>query len=267
MILRLSVFFGLTLGTISGTKAMAAREVTFEANGYSEDHTTFFNVATSSDVILARSLISNINTFYVVPPGHLITFFASGAVHGAYDSFQATLRDSDTIWTLEVTSVSNCSKGPSSDGPWTPIKVGDKLKTCEWYKCDEMNCSSLEVVDPCCGNKYKMPHSDTIRLLIPHHVPNDPRFTNETNFRDFANFNYGVLDGTYEYWILTGPTVENPGAAQGGVRTPIAEAVIPQRKRLPNIPTLSEWGLIAMAGLLVTAGAIVIVRRRRRVAA
>ncbi len=32
------------------------------------------------------------------------------------------------------------------------------------------------------------------------------------------------------------------------------------------IPTLSQWGLIAMALLLVTAGAIVIVRRSRRVA-
>ena len=31
-------------------------------------------------------------------------------------------------------------------------------------------------------------------------------------------------------------------------------------------PTLSQWGLIAMALLLVTAGAIVIVRRSRRVA-
>lgn len=31
------------------------------------------------------------------------------------------------------------------------------------------------------------------------------------------------------------------------------------------VPTLSQWGLIAMALLLVTAGAIVIVRRSRRV--
>jgi F0F1-type ATP synthase assembly protein I len=33
-----------------------------------------------------------------------------------------------------------------------------------------------------------------------------------------------------------------------------------------SVPTLSQWGLIAMALLLVTAGAIVIVRRSRRVA-
>jgi hypothetical protein len=35
----------------------------------------------------------------------------------------------------------------------------------------------------------------------------------------------------------------------------------------PPIPTVSQWGLIAMAGLLLTVGAIVIVRHRRRVAA
>ncbi len=34
-----------------------------------------------------------------------------------------------------------------------------------------------------------------------------------------------------------------------------------------DVPTTSQWGLIAMALLLVTAGAIVIVRRRRRIAA
>ncbi len=33
-----------------------------------------------------------------------------------------------------------------------------------------------------------------------------------------------------------------------------------------SVQTLSQWGLIAMALLLVTAGAIVIVRRSRRVA-
>jgi len=33
------------------------------------------------------------------------------------------------------------------------------------------------------------------------------------------------------------------------------------------IPTISEWGLIIMAGVLLTAGVIVIARRRRRVAA
>lgn len=33
-----------------------------------------------------------------------------------------------------------------------------------------------------------------------------------------------------------------------------------------SVPTLSQWGLIVMALLLVTAGAIVIVRRSRRVA-
>ena len=32
------------------------------------------------------------------------------------------------------------------------------------------------------------------------------------------------------------------------------------------IPTLSQWGLIVMALLMVTAGAIVIIRRSRRVA-
>lgn len=33
------------------------------------------------------------------------------------------------------------------------------------------------------------------------------------------------------------------------------------------IPTLSQWGLIAMGVALVTVGAIVIVRRKRRIAA
>ncbi len=37
--------------------------------------------------------------------------------------------------------------------------------------------------------------------------------------------------------------------------------------REPIIPTVSEWGLIVMAVLLLTAGAFVIVQRRRRVAA
>jgi hypothetical protein len=36
---------------------------------------------------------------------------------------------------------------------------------------------------------------------------------------------------------------------------------------LETVPTVSEWGLIIMAGLLLTAGAIVIVRRRKPVAA
>jgi len=36
---------------------------------------------------------------------------------------------------------------------------------------------------------------------------------------------------------------------------------------LEPIPTVSEWGLIIMAGVVLTAGAIVIVRRRRRAAA
>ena len=33
------------------------------------------------------------------------------------------------------------------------------------------------------------------------------------------------------------------------------------------VPTLSQWGLIAMGLALVTVGAIVIVRRKRRIAA
>jgi len=39
------------------------------------------------------------------------------------------------------------------------------------------------------------------------------------------------------------------------------------QKEIEIIPTVTQWGLIAMAGLLVTVGAIVIVRHRRRVAA
>ncbi|MHC4559429.1 MAG: IPTL-CTERM sorting domain-containing protein [Planctomycetota bacterium] len=34
-----------------------------------------------------------------------------------------------------------------------------------------------------------------------------------------------------------------------------------------NVPTLSQWGLIVMGVALVTVGAIVIVRRKRRIAA
>jgi len=34
-----------------------------------------------------------------------------------------------------------------------------------------------------------------------------------------------------------------------------------------TVPTLSQWGLIAMGLALVTIGAIVIVRRKRRIAA
>jgi len=33
-------------------------------------------------------------------------------------------------------------------------------------------------------------------------------------------------------------------------------------ERAPAIPTLSEWGLIAMAALMLSAGGVVIARRR-----
>jgi len=47
----------------------------------------------------------------------------------------------------------------------------------------------------------------------------------------------------------------------------IQTETIHQFQPSPDIPTVSQWGLIVMAALLVSAGAIVIVRRKRRVAA
>lgn len=46
----------------------------------------------------------------------------------------------------------------------------------------------------------------------------------------------------------------------------IQTETIHQFQPSPEVPTVSQWGLIVMAALLVSAGTIVIVRRRRRVA-
>jgi len=47
----------------------------------------------------------------------------------------------------------------------------------------------------------------------------------------------------------------------------IVSNFVQQHEHIQKIPTVSEWGLIIMALLLLTAGAIMIVRRRQRVAA
>ena len=215
-------FYSKDLGSRS-----VQREVIFSAYD-THEFTEFVNYEDSNDVILARSLIEYTNVFYEIPPGEWITFHPDGSYTGStsFDSFQADVEPSQTTITYTVTKVSNMSISIDGGTTWTPIKVGDKLTTCNWYKRDQIICSEIRVTDAN-GNKLGMPHTDTIMLLVPHHVPNDPRFENVNHYKDYADFNYASFDTTSDYCNASGNTTVKE--ANIGLSSQIAEAFIPQR--------------------------------------
>jgi hypothetical protein len=218
--------------------------VTFSAfDNYELGTTIFENSEDSTDVILARSLVGNEDIFCEIPPGEWIEFYPDGSYVGSiqFECFQAEAKHSATTITYTVTKVSNMSSGPTNTGPWNPIKVDDKLTTCTWYKRDQMICSSLEVTDGN-GNTLSMPHTDIIFIIVPHHVPNDPRFENINQYKNYADFNYASFDSTLDYCIATGNTMVKE-AANIGLSTEIAEAIVPQRGE-PAIccdPGMMDW--------------------------
>ena len=65
-----------------------------------------------------------------------------------------------------------------------------------------------------------------------------------------------ILSATAAFWLLV---ALYPAQCVAGEKSVVLSPP-------PDIPTVSEWGLIIMAVLLVTAGAVVIMRRRRAVA-
>jgi len=227
------------MGTVNfHSKDLGSRSVQSEVmfSAYdTPEFTEFVNYEDSNDVILARSLIEYTNVFYEIPSGEWITFHPDGSYTGStsFDSFQADVKLSQTTITYTVTKVSNCSISTDGGTTWTPIKVGDKLKTCNWYKRDQMTCSELWVTDAN-GNKLGMPHTDIIYIIVAHHVPNDPRFENVNGYKDYADFNYAAFDTTSDYCVASGNTLVKTGA-QIGLQSDKAEAFIPQRYGEPDL--------------------------------
>jgi hypothetical protein len=139
------------------------------------------------------------------------------------------------------------------------------------------------------GEAFPPEEDDTAGAPLGQIDVNNVRYAVTNTLRPLEDLNDALLDPnlTPLTWMpLSNCTLNYGGSASYdlGLRAP--EAVIlfafdaagegqtsseiiqfqPQ-EATPIIPTVSEWGLIIMAALLVTAGAVVIVRRRQRVAA
>ena len=74
------------------------------------------------------------------------------------------------------------------------------------------------------------------------------------------------MDISFINWAYFDHTLHTIGWTRGQTTELIMDDVIINAVRLPsNVPTLSEWGLITMAGILGIVGFMVI--RRRKVSA
>jgi len=212
--------------------------VKFYASDSSVDGITeFYNDASSQYFILAHSIVSNTEKFYIVPPGHWINFDGLGNVVGSipFDSFEASLSTSPTIQIWNVTGVKNVKYGKDPTQPWDTfgsyIKVGDKLRTCGYYWLkgygSYLNCTSG-------GGKFTI-YLTGICITTPQHIGNDPIFRNVNHYPNFADCYYGVVEAVNESCIVECDSLVKPDY-QTGYRGSSAEAFVPQSLAGPYPP-------------------------------
>jgi len=93
-------------------------------------------------------------------------------------------------------------------------------------------------------------------ITLPYHPNADLRAADVYRLNEIGEWERITQDKTIDYVnrTISIQTTHFSTYGIGEVRVPI-----------PNIPTVSQWGLIIMAGAVLTVGAIVIVRRKRRV--
>lgn len=219
---------GFTAAMMLATSAVAA-EVTFWGEDFEDEFTLFHNDEASEDVILVRS--RDCNEFFVLPPGETAIVHPTGMVEGSVPmmSFFANLSGSATGVTYEVTQVENVEQSSQSAGPYTPIAVGDVLTSCMYYRRTTMFTSSMTVTDAATGKTLRMRRSNTIRLIVAHHVPWDPQFQNVNGFEDFADFGYASFSIVGDEGTVTDDSAFNPEGAQLAIHGTYGEALVPQR--------------------------------------
>lgn len=207
----------------------AAGEVTFYGEDFADEMTLFHNEPSSEDVVLVRYRDSN--EFYILPPGETAIVHPTGIVEGSVPmvSFFANLAASETGVAYKVTDVTDVDRATASGGPYTPIAVGDVLTSCMYYRRSALYTSEMTVTDVGSGKTLKMPKMTTIAIIVPHHVPWDPRFENVNGVEDFADFGYASFSMVGDEAIVWDDSTFNPDGAQLGIHGSYGEAVVPQR--------------------------------------
>ena len=213
-------------------------DVTFYASDYSDEGITeFYNDVSSQYFILAHSIVSNTETFYIIPPGQWINFDGLGNHQGSipFDSFEALLCPSTTTQIWNVTGVKNVKYGPDPTKPWDTfgnyVVVGNKLITCRFYWLKEwgsyLNCTSgggsfrIYLKGPC--------------MTRPHHIGNDPIFCNVNHYFNFADCYYGVVEADNSSCVIECDSLVKADY-QTGFKGSYGEAFVPQSLAGPYAP-------------------------------
>ncbi len=204
-----------------------------------EGITEFYNDISSEDVILAHSIVENIERIYVIPPGHWIDFFMDGSWTGSwpFDYFDGVLKDSTkTTQRWEVKGAKNVKQGKDPSKDWdnfgSYVKVGDVLTSCTYYWIGDYT-GWLKYSD---GTYTTNLSYSGPTITYPHHIPFDPIFLNINGFSNFADFRYGVVEGGFKLNCVTEGYTDVTSDYQPGYQGSYGEAFIPQRFDEPHPP-------------------------------
>lgn len=219
-------------------------EETKELINYASDDTDlglteFYNDMSSEDVILAHSIVENIERIYVIPPGHWIDFFIDGSSSGSmpFESFDGLLLEStQTTQRWKVKEVKNVKQGKDPNKDWANfgsyVKVNDVLTSCTYYWIGDWT-GWLKYSD---GTSTRNLSYSKWCITSPHHIPFDPIFLNINGFSNFADFRYGVVEGGFNLSCVTEGYTDVTPDYQPGYQGSYGEAFIPQRYDGPYPP-------------------------------
>ena len=221
-------------------KSSTQNNVKFYASDSKEDGITeFYNDVSSQNVILVRSIITNTETFYIVPPGNWINFDEEGNEHGSapFGSFDALLCPSSTTQLWKVNKVKKVKYGTDGSKPWDDfgsyITPGMVLRTCRYYWLEDFTSSYLNYTSG--GSTYNITPTGKIGLTYPQHIPNDPVFCNVNHYLNFADCYYGDCIAVNHSCIIV-----SPGGTlldyQPGFKGSFAEAFAPRIIEGPSPP-------------------------------